>query len=637
MKYYRSLAKKYCSSLTTTFAVPGVSRPYVSEVDWINYRCILDIDGSVNAWGLMWRLGSGSVIMKVASNWTNAYINVMRPWVHYVPIKADLSDFAGMTHLVTTVEYSDLLQEIAKNSDCLRSRFTLSQEIRRVAMELQVFWRLRYTSSTSASTLSAPAANPATYSSDPKAYSETETALHVQFMHERVTSLLERLDGPRDLSRRFPQALRYSHTNYLEEFPEFVLNAFGAAEKSCFKLMGDPNHDISPLGEDKCPVITSVPRLPTLSSPLDNSTVLKWNSDLHQYFGPQNIKTIHALKEKYWQTASCSGSPRPVSWSSNREDCPRSRNLVLTTANRYHCNKIALYLRSLRDSNVCAKVVVITFEVTNRACQRIEDSCGGIETVSMRRDKYPGINEEVLRNVLALEYLNNQLLVDPDILCTQVLLTDFGDVYFQRNPFDSFLHKVDAEVIITEESFNEMNVQTTIATEPTKSNYEWFEACCQEALGFSLMVQAGEMPVLNSGQFYGSFGGIYKLLWVMAYVTDLTDARNKAVNSQGLLNFVYYTGLMRRVVHSRVLPPAVSVFLNGVYHHPAIAIPSQPYDFQRNPVVNELGEPYAVVHMYNRFHMMLIVEEWVLSYGGMDWRFKSVAAPKMCNRTIERR
>ena len=66
---------------------------HLPELEWSNYRGILDIDGNVNAWGLFWRLASGSVVFKVESKYLNAYITKMVPWVHYIPIKEDLSDF----------------------------------------------------------------------------------------------------------------------------------------------------------------------------------------------------------------------------------------------------------------------------------------------------------------------------------------------------------------------------------------------------------------------------------------------------------------------------------------------------------------------------------------------------------------
>jgi hypothetical protein len=56
------------------------------------HRWILEIDGNVNSWGLLWKLLSGSCILRVASPRRQWYHHRLQPWVHMVPIAADLSD-----------------------------------------------------------------------------------------------------------------------------------------------------------------------------------------------------------------------------------------------------------------------------------------------------------------------------------------------------------------------------------------------------------------------------------------------------------------------------------------------------------------------------------------------------------------
>ena len=57
-----------------------------------NYRFAVDIDGHANAWGLLEKLILGCCILKVDSPYEQWFYKQMRPWTHYVPIKADLSD-----------------------------------------------------------------------------------------------------------------------------------------------------------------------------------------------------------------------------------------------------------------------------------------------------------------------------------------------------------------------------------------------------------------------------------------------------------------------------------------------------------------------------------------------------------------
>ena len=52
----------------------------------------IDIDGNVNSWGLLWKLLSGSCILRVHSCRVQWFHHRLRPWEHLVPVKADLSD-----------------------------------------------------------------------------------------------------------------------------------------------------------------------------------------------------------------------------------------------------------------------------------------------------------------------------------------------------------------------------------------------------------------------------------------------------------------------------------------------------------------------------------------------------------------
>ena len=52
----------------------------------------IDIDGNVNSWGLLWKLISGSCILRVASPRRQWYHQRLQPWVNFIPIRSDLSD-----------------------------------------------------------------------------------------------------------------------------------------------------------------------------------------------------------------------------------------------------------------------------------------------------------------------------------------------------------------------------------------------------------------------------------------------------------------------------------------------------------------------------------------------------------------
>ena len=57
-----------------------------------NYKYIVNIDGNVSAFRLSLELNMGCVILIVDSEWEMWFKKMLKPWVHYVPIRADLKD-----------------------------------------------------------------------------------------------------------------------------------------------------------------------------------------------------------------------------------------------------------------------------------------------------------------------------------------------------------------------------------------------------------------------------------------------------------------------------------------------------------------------------------------------------------------
>jgi hypothetical protein len=64
----------------------------VPQAEFARYRYQIDIDGNTNSWGLLAKLALGSCILKVESSCRQWYYGDLRPWEHYIPIRADLSD-----------------------------------------------------------------------------------------------------------------------------------------------------------------------------------------------------------------------------------------------------------------------------------------------------------------------------------------------------------------------------------------------------------------------------------------------------------------------------------------------------------------------------------------------------------------
>ena len=108
----------------------------MSQFGWSHYRGVVDIEGNTNAWGLFWRLGSGSVVFRVPGDFTNSYIRQLVPGVHFLPLAADLSDLANVTARIR----DSSLARIPVNARSLLRNFTYQLEVDRVARELSDLW-----------------------------------------------------------------------------------------------------------------------------------------------------------------------------------------------------------------------------------------------------------------------------------------------------------------------------------------------------------------------------------------------------------------------------------------------------------------------------------------------------------------
>ncbi len=76
-------------------ASAGLTASFVPPVEWATKKFALDIDGYSNAWNnFMQRLKLGCCVLKVDSpfGFYQWYYPQLKPWEHYIPIAADLSD-----------------------------------------------------------------------------------------------------------------------------------------------------------------------------------------------------------------------------------------------------------------------------------------------------------------------------------------------------------------------------------------------------------------------------------------------------------------------------------------------------------------------------------------------------------------
>ena len=91
------------------------------------YKYLLDIEGNVSAYRLAFILASGSLVLKVDSQYKIWFSNLLEPWVHYVPVKNDLSDLAQQ---ITWCKQNDKeCKKIAINAQKLVKKYINEENI----------------------------------------------------------------------------------------------------------------------------------------------------------------------------------------------------------------------------------------------------------------------------------------------------------------------------------------------------------------------------------------------------------------------------------------------------------------------------------------------------------------------------
>lgn len=72
------------------------SKSFLTMADQSNYKYIIHVDGNVNAYRLLTTMATGSLILRVTSQYKSWVDHLIKHMEHYVPVKADLSDLLGV-------------------------------------------------------------------------------------------------------------------------------------------------------------------------------------------------------------------------------------------------------------------------------------------------------------------------------------------------------------------------------------------------------------------------------------------------------------------------------------------------------------------------------------------------------------
>lgn len=106
----------------------------------IKYKYILDIDGWSNTWdATVWKLYSGSVLLKVKSLWKQWYYDELKEWEHYVPINNDFSDLNEK--ILWCINNDDKCKIIIKNaSDFVTNKLNNAYVVKKTIESVKEFF-----------------------------------------------------------------------------------------------------------------------------------------------------------------------------------------------------------------------------------------------------------------------------------------------------------------------------------------------------------------------------------------------------------------------------------------------------------------------------------------------------------------
>jgi len=99
----------------------------VSFFDFFNYKYQLNIDGTVAAYRFPFLLSGSSLVFKQESQYFEHFYADLKAWVHYVPLKADLSDV--LEKIKWAQENDEKAQEIVNNAQIFVLENLLPQHV----------------------------------------------------------------------------------------------------------------------------------------------------------------------------------------------------------------------------------------------------------------------------------------------------------------------------------------------------------------------------------------------------------------------------------------------------------------------------------------------------------------------------
>ncbi len=135
-------AIQWCNTDELELRNLGMFSDAADEIEWLQYRGVLDIDGNVDAWGARWRYATNSVVFKVESNYVSHYSHALIDGVHFIQISETLGDLEEKTAIIANNDSHTLsyLTNITRNARQTINQFTLQSAVEKTGRALKNFF-----------------------------------------------------------------------------------------------------------------------------------------------------------------------------------------------------------------------------------------------------------------------------------------------------------------------------------------------------------------------------------------------------------------------------------------------------------------------------------------------------------------
>jgi hypothetical protein len=120
----------------------GVLKQPIDEQSWASRKFAIDVDGQTNTWSnLIIRMLLGCCVLKLDSKYgfRQWYYDRLKPWEHYVPVKADASNLGEQVEWVRSNDAQ--AAEIAANGQRLAQALTFEAGQREAVELITRYWR----------------------------------------------------------------------------------------------------------------------------------------------------------------------------------------------------------------------------------------------------------------------------------------------------------------------------------------------------------------------------------------------------------------------------------------------------------------------------------------------------------------